>query len=213
MHGGPLALPLAPSGAARKQYDEHAKEEQHESRDERPHARSVIRARSLAVLVDIVDDDPERHEIHRHDDERDDPRDERDQRADQRANHPGAERDQESQEGDAAGDGVQDHDVCQTVGGVGGCLTEAGAFGVGHFAGRTVADGAAGAEVAAIRLATTKNTVTEGAKGDGGTVLAEIDAHDRDGVDHGGGDGGYEEADGGGEEEEGAEPGGRSQIV
>lgn len=85
-----------------------------------------------SILVDCVFDDASPHEIGRHDDNGDEEGDERDHGCEERAEEARAESEEEGDEGEAACDGVQDHDSRQRVRGVARGSAEARPVDLGH---------------------------------------------------------------------------------
>lgn len=91
--------------------DERREEQQNHRREDSPHANGVVGVRSAAVLVDFVLDDSERDEVARHGHDRDYECDGRHEGREQGTAGAGAEREEEGDECEAAGDGVEDHDA------------------------------------------------------------------------------------------------------
>ena len=83
---------------------------------------------------------PKASKIRRHHDQRQDKRQCRHHRPKQGADNARTESEQEGDEGDATGDGVQDHDVGEAVGGGRSGLAKAGAFDFSHDFGGRIAD-------------------------------------------------------------------------
>ena len=132
--------------AATKQHQNHSeKQRQHRSKYE-PHrdVKLGVGASGAAIVVDLVLDDAPHHKVHHHRNQCDQPGKEGQSGGDQGTNYVGAESSEEGDECEAAGDGVQDHDVCEAGGGLGGC---AAVIGVGEPLQNVqwaVADGGAG---------------------------------------------------------------------
>lgn len=93
-----------------------------------------------AIAVDLVLDDAEEGKVDGHDDESDDPGDCSDEGGEQAAADTSAEREEEGDECERAGDGVEDHDASEALGGLGGGFVEAGAVDVGHDGGGVIAN-------------------------------------------------------------------------
>ena len=183
------------------------------------------------VTVDVVLDDAEEREIACHDDEGDEPRHSCDHGREQGAKDTGAKREEERDEGEAAGDGVENHDAGEGLGCVFGRGAEGRGVDLGHDVSRVVANDLGEAEIligpdsnvsCALRRGSGKagegnirdrrhieNAVTKGSEGHGGvadiSLVGEHDLQDRNVPDDGCGDGRDEEEDRRGEEEEGAD--------
>lgn len=101
-------------------------------------------ASRAAVVVDLILDDAPHHKVHHHRNQCDQPGKEGQSGRDQGTNYVGAESGEECDECKAAGDGVQDHDVCEAGGRLGGCTTVIGVGETLQNVQGTVADGGAG---------------------------------------------------------------------
>jgi len=183
--------------------------EDHCSQD-RPHADGIIRMTSTAILVDMVLDDTEEHEIGDHNRECDDPGDRSDHRSKKSTADAGAESEEEGDECKTAGNWVEDHDAGEAFGGVSGGSVEVRVIDQGHDVGGVVADVFAGAVI--LIGAGGRNieyTVTKGSERN--TRMADIalvgkhDLQDRDIIDDWRRDCSDQQQDSSDEEEKGAD--------
>lgn len=103
---------------ASEQNNESPEEEQDHSCQDRPHADWEVRMRSGSVAVDVILDDAEGDEIGGHDDDGYNPWDGCDCCSEDGAAETRADGEEEGDECEAGGDGVEDHDSSEGFGGV-----------------------------------------------------------------------------------------------
>jgi len=210
MLGGAHIIAMSPRGEAGEEHNEGREEEQDHGGELGPHGRAELglaAALVLAVVVDVVANGADPHEISRHDHDGEDPGESGDQGGEQRAADAGSECEEEGNECQAANDGVQDHDAGKRFGGILSGGGEVGRVNGVHDRGRVVADVLLGA-VILIRVCRcdVENAIAKCAKGDRGVAqsrgVGECHLQQGDVMDDRRGDGGDEEEDRGCEEEE-----------
>lgn len=130
-----------------KQHNERREEQTHHRGKHSPHPDIKSRMAVTPILIDLVLDDAKQGEIARHNHDGDDERDEGDHGCEDGAEEPSTKSEEESNECQAAGNGVQHHHASERFGGVFCRVVEGDVFDLGHYLGRVVADVRAGAPV------------------------------------------------------------------
>lgn len=136
-----LGVSLLATEAARHK-DDGGTDEKEDARDEnQPDAGApVCSAGGGVVVIDVPLDDAEADKVADEGDEGDDKGEQRDDGGQEGADDAGAGAEQERDEGEAGGDGVQDHDPRQDLGRVGRRGAEVGAVETFNHTRRVVAD-------------------------------------------------------------------------
>lgn len=114
-----LSLTMVSLRKTCKQHHERTKEQANHSRKRSPHSDRVIGVTSTPILVNVILDDAKQRKITCHDHESDEPCNSRDHGGEDGAAETSAEREEEGDECQAAGDGVEDHNAGQGFGGIG----------------------------------------------------------------------------------------------
>ena len=107
----------------------------------------VLQRRYLEIVDRLRRTYPKEREVNGHSNQSNEPGQCRDRCSKQRAHHAGAYGEQEGDEGNTAGNRVQDHDIGQAICRSGGRPVEALAIDLGHDDGRFVANSARAAVV------------------------------------------------------------------
>jgi len=184
-------------GAAGEQDNKGAEEQAHHGHEEGPDSSGEHGVVASAIAVDLILDDAPGDEISDHDNQGHDPGEGGDEGCEDGAAPAGTESEQERDEGDSAGNRVQDLNSGKAVSGVlCGATVVVDAVDGFHDQNRRVADRVRGTPVIGL-----VNTVPKGTEADGGAI-GEGNLEKSDAVHGGGTDGGDQEEDGGGEEEE-----------
>jgi len=161
----------------RRETGEEDNERCNEKKDHRsqncPHSDGVIRMTSTAILVNMILDDSEEHEIGNHDCESNDPGDSSDHGSEECTADASAKSEEEGDECKTAGNWVEDHDAGEAFGGVSGGSVEVCVIDHIHYVGGVVADVFAGAVIlVGASRRNIEHTVTKGSERD--TRMADV---------------------------------------
>jgi len=167
---------LSPPAAATEEHDEGCKEQEDHSRKDCPHANAEDGMAARTVIVDVIFDNARPYEISDHDDKCDEECDSCNHRCEQRADETSAQCEQEGDECQTAGDGMEDLNSCERIGGVAASCAEACSVDGGHDSSWVIADGSWVAVVLiSLNWCDIENAVTESPKCNGGiTDVGEV---------------------------------------
>lgn len=165
-----IMLAVHSAGETREDDDEGSKEEENHSGQLSPDADAKLRMASTTILIDVILNDTEQHEVGNGDDQSHDKCKGRYEGCEERTADASAKSEEESDERHSACDGVENHDAREGLRGVFAGLAEVGGLDFGHLEGGVVADVSASAEIFVAIASYITNTVAKGTESDTGVA-------------------------------------------